>query len=242
MDFNPITATTAQWSAFLCDLNNLTPVRNTNDTDEEFNLNLVSRAFVAVKNADIVLGRRAEIVRRVTKALFQDWQHIDDMLDKKTIFTFGAQHPVRTIRTIVRHDGEDHQSLVLIVLQLWHNLPREENQHLLMLALEELTPIDQAGLEDLYLTRFEQYRELAIAIMLNRCEIDRANELFVEKANEFITQDPHWLTWLVCRGLTPESAKVWLDAKISVKEYGEAHRNIAIERWNKIVQHQAASS
>jgi|GEM_PF-3709256 len=232
--FNPFSADANQWGLFLLDNENL----RKDFFESDPSTTPFKRAIEQVTTSDLCLHGRISIATRLVDAMIANWTEINGQIDEMAIFRDGVIHPLLLIPKIAYVNGVPDVTLSAIARRLWYETPNDELfrsiLHTLERGLGEMVPWDNFTLETLYLVGFEDYKFLALEIMLDRGAVIDAARLFDEHAHKYPDFDPGTFDMLVAKGLPPSSAEKWLDISLARCSDSGLQADEARKRWAEI--------
>ncbi len=220
INFNPLSATAAEWEAYLLNGKNF----EKDFTQGEYPFKSPALSILEkVKEA----GAPRSVIETAVAAILEKW---DEIVGQETFLKEIT--PIGFVASLANEDSVD------VVQKLWTNAPKDsaflaEGLRQAARGLGEHIPIDQKELERLYVEDFKQYQFTALEIMLKRGEKERATALFEAHADQYGKGfDPGVFDRLVRLGLPASSAKKWLDQSNN-KPGGDFkyHYDDALKRW-----------
>lgn len=217
--FDPVSAGADEWRAYLLNVKN-------------FQKDFLRGEYPFQTPASTILeklrvaGTPRQAVETAVQAVLEQW---DTHAGKN-----GFEREISPIEFVASLADEATKDAVQ---RLWTEAPQDSEllQGGLRHAAEGLgvhLPLDQEGLEKLYIEHFQTYSFTALEIMLKRGEAARASALFEEHVDQYPKgNDPMMLDYLVRLGLHPSSAKKWLDQSANGGPGYEPWYNEALKRW-----------
>lgn len=180
------------------------------------------------------LFHRQLILTRMVEGIIDRWNEI--IIIGTEGLGLGVTNPLVCMSKLVYIGNEPCEELVKIVQRLWSESPAvvdqlDQGKKMVIIGLGQYLPVSDDFLVKLYKTDFDHYGFLALGILLERGNEERASELFRENASRYGDFDPLNMDQLVCRGLPPDDAKLWLDQSVNAGPGYEGHYENAIKRW-----------
>jgi hypothetical protein len=232
--FNVTNATVAQWEEYLTkDSNHETSFKGDFTQSPRSDFERLVSDFV---QGDYSLEQRVSVVSRVVEATLNSWGNFAFIGNG---FLSLSRHPFMCIPALAYAKDVYMEVLHLTVCRLWERVKEgkdfsKPSAAFLIDGFGKHVPLSDDELTVLYREKFKRFSYIALSILLERCKKDFANALFLERVSEFGDVDPIALDYLVHRGITPESAKVWLDQSVNAKAGHEGNYSDALKRWKEI--------
>ncbi len=219
--FEPASANSEEWKKYLLNKKNFQ--KDFSKGKETF----TTPANVILEKLDSRESRRVAAESAV-QVVLDNW---DEIIGQDSFLQ--AMSPIQFV-SMLAGDSE-----VDAVQKLWTDAPKDSE--LLIEGLSQVAegldvdiPLDQEGLEKLYLEHFDSFGFVALEIMLKRDEIERAKTLFEEQVDKYPKgSDPVMLDDFVRLGLPVLSAKKWLDQSVNSQEKYKAFYEEALVRWER---------